>query len=83
MLIKGNAMNRGVIMSQRLLDVLVAKGTITIDDRWRVYLLAEKYGRVYSSSEIDNLIRRAYSVYRPEATNADLKNIIENSKRKV
>ena len=83
MLIKGNPMGRGVIMSQRLLDVLVAKGTITVDDRWQVYLLAEKYGRVYSSSEIDNLIRRAYSVYSQGATNAELKRVIENSKRKV
>ena len=81
MLVKGNPTGIKTITSQRFLDALIEKGYISSRVRSISFLLAEEHGRVFTDSELDNLIRRAYQVYNPKGTAIELAKIINLSKK--
>ena len=78
--IMGNPLSTKNIMAQRLLEILESGRTINIEDREKIYLLAEDR-IVLSDGDIANLIRRAYQVYNPELTNREFKSILALTKK--
>jgi len=80
MIIKGNPMGIKTITAQRFLDALVNNSKISSTDRSKAYLIAEENGRVFSESELDNLIRVAYQAYKKNATVKELLEVIKESR---
>ena len=65
---------------ERFIDALETKGKIEPCDRDVVYLRSEEVGIIYGDGELDDLIRRAVTIWNPSATAKELKQIIDNSK---
>jgi len=64
------------------LQVLESGREISSVDRDKVYLKSEEFGLFLTEGDIDNLIRRAVTIYEPTTTVSELKKIIEKSKEK-
>jgi len=71
------------INTDSFLEVLVNGREINSTDRDKVYLKSEEFGLLLTDGEIDNLIRRAVTIYEPTTTVGELKKIIEKSKMEI